>query len=120
MENRFMKKLLEIEGNQMALDSDHGSIDIEALNLHLDQVTLLRREVLRDVTAHEVAEDSSMECFINMCHALSNKINAKITRQRFDRYLAVSAEEDGSTGLKKKKARKRKRAKKGKKRTLKG
>jgi len=30
-------------------------------------------------------EDPSVACFVQMCHALSNKINAKLTRQRNDR-----------------------------------
>ena len=36
-------------------------------------------------SAHELREDSAADCFIGMCHALSNKVNAKLSRQRMDR-----------------------------------
>jgi hypothetical protein len=46
----------------------------------LDQVTELRQEALSEFTAHELNEDRAVDCFIEMCHALSDKINAKLTR----------------------------------------
>ena len=119
--DRFMKKLLVLEANQIPLDSRGGSDDIEVLNGLLDQVTMLRQEVLRDITAHEVTEDRAVECFINMCHALSNKINAKITRQRFDRCFAGAGNQNRSIGREKKnKPRNRTRPKRVKKRSLRG
>ncbi|MFG0333572.1 MAG: hypothetical protein ACF8TS_09445, partial [Maioricimonas sp. JB049] len=37
-------------------------------------------------------EDRAIDCFLEMCHALSDKINAKLTRQRFGQGLRHLAE----------------------------
>ena len=51
----------------------------------LDEVTFLRQDALKGLSAHELNEDRGTACFVDMCHELSQKINAKITRQRLDR-----------------------------------
>jgi hypothetical protein len=48
----------------------------------LDEVTLLRQEVLKDFSAHELRDDRAADCFLEMCHAISDKISAKLLRQR--------------------------------------
>ncbi len=37
------------------------------------------------MSAHELTEDRAGDSFVSMCHALSHKINAKISRQRLDK-----------------------------------
>ena len=79
--DRYIRDLLNIERRQM-LDHDVASVDqLQRYQKLLDQVTELRQEALREFTAHELTEDRGTECFINLCHALSNKINAKLNRQ---------------------------------------
>ena len=45
------------------------------------------------ITAHQLNEDRAADSFVQMCHALSNKINAKISRLRLDVTLEKIAEE---------------------------
>jgi hypothetical protein len=71
----------------MDLDQTDAGNDGEALQLLLDEVTKLRQEALRKLTAHDLNDDPAATAFIGMCHALSDKINAKLTRQRFDARL---------------------------------
>lgn len=58
--------------------------DTERLQVLLDEVTELTQEALREFSAHELTEDRAANCFIRMCHAMSHKINAKLSRQRLD------------------------------------
>ena len=84
----FLRLLLQIELRQMDLDEGVGMSDIEQLQRLLDEVTELRQEALGSLSAHELSDDSSAAVFIQMCHALSDKINAKLSRQRIDVRLA--------------------------------
>ena len=78
--------MLDIERRQLGLDEDESGKDIEKLQRLLDEVTQLRQEALGEFNAHSMNEDPSVACFVQMCHALSDKINAKLTRQRTDRW----------------------------------
>ena len=40
---------------------------------------------MKEFTAHQLNEDRGPDCFAGMCHALSEKINAKISRLRLDK-----------------------------------
>jgi len=82
--DRYMQSLLKIERHQVSLDRERRMEDAESLQELLDEVTELRQEALREFTAHELTEDRAANCFIRMCHALSHKINAKLSRQRLD------------------------------------
>ncbi len=85
--DRCIQSLLDIERRQMDLDQTDGSDDSKALQLLLDEVTGLRQDALRELSAHDLNDDPAASAFIGMCHALSDKINAKLTRQRFDARL---------------------------------
>ena len=85
--DRCILSLLDIERRQMDLDQTDNSDDGEALQLLLDEVTKLRQDALRELTAHDLNDDPAATTFIEMCHALSDKINAKLTRQRLDARL---------------------------------
>ncbi len=82
--DRHMKTLLEIERRQISLDSNLDKNDAETLQKLLDEVTYLRQVALRELAAHELNEDRAIDTFIQMCHALSSKISAKLSRQRLD------------------------------------
>ena len=83
--DQFVRRVLDIERRQLGLDEDESGNDVEQLQRLLDEVTQLRQEALGEFNAHSMNEDPSVACFVQMCHALSNKINAKLTRQRNDR-----------------------------------
>ncbi|MCA9247541.1 MAG: TAXI family TRAP transporter solute-binding subunit [Planctomycetales bacterium] len=85
--DRYMTALLDIERRQMELDQQAGANDIERLQTLLDEITTLRQQALGEFTAHDMNEDRSVECFVHMCHSLSDKVNAKMTRQRFERQI---------------------------------
>lgn len=78
--DRYVHDLLQLERDQMNVDGENGAKDLQQLQQMLDQVTELRQEALSEFTAHELNEDRAVDCFIEMCHALSDKINAKLTR----------------------------------------
>jgi len=85
--DRYMRQALDIEQRQISLDAESGNNDIESLRGLLDEVTQLRHSALSEFSAHELNEDRAADCFLEMTHALSEKINAKLTRQRFDKRL---------------------------------
>lgn len=82
--DRFIRQLLEIEKRQMDLDQSPSGDDAAQLNDLLDEVTSLRQEALGMFTSHELHDDPATGVFLEMCHALSVKINAKLNRQRLD------------------------------------
>ena len=47
----------------------------------LDEVTLLRQDALKNFSAHELKDDRAADCFLEMCHAISDKIGGKLQRQ---------------------------------------
>ena len=68
----------------MKLDGNQHS-DGPALQILLDEVTALRQENLKQFSAHELNEDRATDAFLEMCHALSDKINAKLLGWKIDR-----------------------------------
>ena len=91
--DRFIRELLDIERRQMDLDQTASGDDSAKLNDLLDEVTTLRQEALGTLTSHELHDDPAAGVFIEMCHALSDKINAKLNRQRLDvQFLALIAQ----------------------------
>ncbi|QDU12630.1 alkanesulfonate transporter substrate-binding subunit [Gimesia maris] len=82
--DRYIRQLLAIENKQMKLDGNQHS-DGPALQILLDEVTALRQENLKQFSAHELNEDRATDAFLEMCHALSDKINAKLLGWKIDR-----------------------------------
>jgi TRAP transporter TAXI family solute receptor len=99
--DRYIRRLLEFERKQVSLGISPDALqkDEKSLRKLLDDVTDLRQDCLRDFTAHELNEDRSVDCFLEMCHALSDKINAKLLRvhldQRFEELAASLHEKTG-------------------------
>ena len=73
------------------MDGDPATDDADELRSLLDEVTELRQEALAEFTTHDINEDRGPECFMQMCHALSTKINAKLSRERIDARLDALA-----------------------------
>ncbi len=78
--DRYIHQLLELEHQQMEVDGEGNAEESKRLQTMLDEVTILRQEALSEFTAHELNEDRAIDCFVQMCHALSEKLNAKLTR----------------------------------------
>lgn len=96
--DRFIRELLDIERRQMDLDQWPSGEDSTKLNELLDEVTNLRQEALATLTSHELHDDPAAGVFIEMCHALSDKINAKLNRQRLDmQFQALMSQRDTQT-----------------------
>lgn len=89
---RYIHSLLDIERKQISLDLSSDANDLESLQKLLDKMTFLREEGLGQFSAYELNEERGADCFLEMCHALSNKINAKISRQRLDKRFAELVE----------------------------
>ncbi len=84
---RFIRRLKEIEQRQVSLGRPTDGSDINNLHEALDELALLRQDALGSFSAHELNEDRATECFIDMCHALSNRLNDKLSRQRLEQRL---------------------------------
>ena len=92
--DRLIHSIMDIEERQMSLDEEPSGSDIEALQRILDELTELRRKALGEFTFHDINDDRSVECFLVMCYSLSEKINAKLTRQRLEKALAAVGRRD--------------------------
>ena len=46
---------------------------------------MLREEALQNFSAHELNKDRAADCFIDMCHGLSNKIGLEISRRQLNK-----------------------------------
>ncbi len=82
----YVEALEQIERRQLQLDSGKmpAERDIPELQQMLDQVTELRWQALEDFSVHEQMEDAAARTFLDLCNALTSKINAKLSRARFD------------------------------------
>ncbi len=81
----YLNRLLRIEMKQAGLDAHPDSDDSNQLQVLLNEITGLRQQALGEFSAHELNEDPAQYCFLEMCHYISEKINAKLLRQRLDR-----------------------------------
>jgi hypothetical protein len=84
---RFMRRLKEMEQRQVSLGRQTDGSDINSLHEALDELALLRQDALGSFSTHELNEDRATECFIDMCDALSHRLNGKLSRQRLERRL---------------------------------
>ena len=95
----YLHRLLDIENDQIKLDEGGASED-EILELErlLDEVTKLRQKALSSFSANDFNEDSGFECFILMSNSLTEKINAKLTRQRLCKQISSVGDQIVSRG----------------------
>jgi TRAP transporter TAXI family solute receptor len=85
---RFIRRLKELEQRQISLGRQTDGGDIKDLHEALDELALLRQDALGSFSAHELNEDRATQCFIDMCDALSQRLNSKLSRQRLEQRLA--------------------------------
>ena len=100
--DRYIRDVLKIEEDQVGIDGNRPD-DEPKLQELLDRVTRLRQAALSEFNAHELNEDQAVDCFVEMCHALSDKISGKLTRHclrtalnDFDDGAAHSEDHSGS------------------------
>ena len=84
--DRYIRALLDLERRQMDLDEGSPQ-NLAALNRILDEVTNLRQKALGVFSTHELNEDRAVDCFLEMCHALSDKVNAKLSRAHLEQQV---------------------------------
>ena len=84
---RFVRRLKEMEQRQVSLGRQTDGSDINSLHEALDELALLRQDALESFSVHELNEDRATECFIDMCDALSQRLNGKLSRQRLEQRL---------------------------------
>ena len=78
----FMEKLSDIERRQLLWMIPPTENSSEHLEILLKEVTELRHQALRKFTARELNEDRAVDCFIEMCHGISNEISVRLLRAR--------------------------------------
>ncbi len=84
---RFIRRFKEMEQRQVNLGRQTDGSDINRLHEALDELALLRQDALGSFSAHDLNEDRATECFIDMCDALSQRLNGKLSRQRLEQRL---------------------------------
>lgn len=76
--------MLQIKRDQVGVDGNQA-VAAGWLQELLDRVADLRQVSLSEFTAYELNEDQAVDCFVEMCHALSDKISGKLTRHAMNR-----------------------------------
>ena len=84
----YVRKVIEIERQQMTLDTEKKGNDMEKLQRLQDDLTNLRQECFKDFSGHQLQEEPGTDCFLKLCASLSEKLNAKMTRLRLGGEIA--------------------------------
>ena len=84
----YIRKVIEIERQQMTLDTEKKGNDMEKLQRLQDDLTNLRQECFKDFSGHQLQEEPGTDCFLKLCASLSEKLNAKMTRLRLGGEIA--------------------------------
>ena len=88
----YVRKVIEIERQQMTLDTEKKGNDMEKLQGLQDELTNLRQECFKDFYGHQLQDEPGTDCFLKLCASLSEKLNAKMTRVRLGGEIARLAE----------------------------
>ncbi len=80
--DEYVRRVINIERQQMNLDAGGGIEDLEKLQLLQDQLTELRQECFKDFSGHKLQDEPGTDCFLELCASLSEKLNSKMTRIR--------------------------------------
>ncbi len=86
--DRYIRDLLEIERKQVDLDTQLTDEQLKELEALLDRVTFLRQDALKEFSAHQLNEDRGVDVFLEMCHALTDKMSGKLLRSGVERLRA--------------------------------
>jgi TRAP-type uncharacterized transport system substrate-binding protein len=80
--NQYFNCLFAIEERLLDLDQHARTDDLVPLQVCLDEITRLRHKAMQDFNAHELNDDAAFQTFLQTCHYISQKVNAKLSRQR--------------------------------------
>ena len=80
--DEYVRRVIDIERQQMNLDAGGGTEDLAALQELQDQLTELRQECFKNFSGHNLQEAPGTDCFLELCASLSEKLNSKMTRLR--------------------------------------
>lgn len=80
--NQYFNRLFAIEERLLELDQLAITDDLDPLQDCLDNITRLRQKAMQDFNAHELNDDAVFQAFLQTCHYISQKVNAKLSRQR--------------------------------------
>jgi TRAP transporter TAXI family solute receptor len=80
--DEYVRRVIDIERQQMNLDAGGGIEDLDKLQLLQDQLTELRQECFKNFSGHNIQDESGTDCFLELCASLSEKLNSKMTRLR--------------------------------------
>jgi hypothetical protein len=86
--DHYIRGVIDIERQQMTLDTEKKGNDMEKLQSLQDQLTNLRQDCFKDFSGHQLQEEPGTECFLELCASLSEKLNAKMTRIRLGGEIA--------------------------------
>ena len=84
----YIRKVIEIERQQMTLDTEKKANDMEKLQRLQDELTNLRQDCFKDFSGHQLQDEPCTDCFLKLCASLSEKLNAKMTRLRLGGEIA--------------------------------
>lgn len=92
--------LLDIERRRLRLRVDREGNGCQDLEKFLEKVSGLKQQALGKGNARELGEDRAVDCFLEMCNAVSNDISSQLLRaqieQSFDKLAAAMKEGSGS------------------------
>ncbi|MCH2607223.1 MAG: TAXI family TRAP transporter solute-binding subunit [Pedosphaera sp.] len=80
--DEYVRRVIDIERQQMNLDAGGGIEDLDKLQVLQDQLTELRQECFKDFSGHNIQDEPGTDCFLELCASLSEKLNSKMTRLR--------------------------------------
>jgi len=86
--DHYIRGVIDIERQQMTLDTEKKGNDMEKLQSLQDQLTNLRQDCFKDFSGHQLQEEPGTDCFLELCASLSEKLNAKMTRLRLGGEIA--------------------------------
>ena len=86
--DHYIRGVIDIERQQMTLDTEKKGNDMEKLQSLQDQLTNLRQDCFKDFSGHQLQDEPGTDCFLELCASLSEKLNAKMTRLRLGGEIA--------------------------------
>ena len=75
--DEYVRRVIDIERQQMNLDAGGGIEDLDKLQVLQDQLTELRQECFKDFSGHNIQDEPGTDCFLELCASLSEKLNSR-------------------------------------------
>ncbi|MCB9882285.1 MAG: TAXI family TRAP transporter solute-binding subunit [Planctomycetes bacterium] len=87
----YFRKLLSLERREMSLARDTEDTTYRALENLLREVSTIRQDALTNFSMNDLQQDGAVDCLLEMCHFLSQKLAHRLTTHRLDRLLQAGA-----------------------------